>query len=100
IPARDADGVWGSASANNELGDINNPIYELSTEDRSRKNHNLLTSMSLEYEVLNNLRLFANVGFDGNLYSSKNYLPSVTEQMRRRNDAELGVSNESNYTLV
>src|SRR5690606_34576738 len=100
IPTLDENGVWGSAGANNELGDINNPIYELTTEDHNQNNHNLLASLSLEYKITDDLLLKGNVGFDGNLYKSRDFLPSVTAQMRRRNEAELGITNESNYTVL
>ncbi len=100
IPSIDENGVWGSAAANNELGDINNPVYELTTEDHTKRNHNLLTSLSLEYKVSDDLILKGNVGLDGNLYKAKDFFPSVTEQMRRRNDAELSITQESNYTLL
>lgn len=49
IPCRMEDGGWGSASANNELGDINNPVYELSTENHQRTNHSLLATATLDF---------------------------------------------------
>lgn len=100
IPVMDELGEWGTASANNELGDINNPIYELSTEDRNRNNHNVLASLALEYQILNGLKLKGNVGFEGNIYQARDFFPSVVQQMRRRNDAELGVTDQKNYTLL
>ena len=100
IAVKDQDGEWGSASANNELGDINNPVFELSTEDHNKYNHNLLASVSLEYQILNGLKLKGNVGFDGNIYQSRDFFPSVLQQMRRRNDAELSVMDQKKYTIL
>lgn len=100
IPVMDELGVWGTASANNELGDINNPIYELSTQDKRKHNHNMLASLAIEYDIMQGLKLKGNVGFEGNLYESRDFFPSVTKQMRRRNDAELGVTHDKNYTVL
>lgn len=100
ISVMDENGEWGTASANNELGDINNPIYELSTEDRTKHNHNMLASVTLEYAVTGDLKWKGNVGFEGNLYESRDFFPSVTQQMRRRNDAELGITNQKSYTVL
>ncbi|NGM67066.1 SusC/RagA family TonB-linked outer membrane protein [Sphingobacterium sp. SGR-19] len=100
IPVMDENGEWGTASANNELGDINNPVYELSTEDRTKRNHNMLASMTLEYAITDDLKWKGNIGFEGNLYQSRDFFPSVTQQMRRRNDAELGITNQESYTVL
>ncbi|MCY4779353.1 TonB-dependent receptor [Sphingobacterium sp. UT-1RO-CII-1] len=100
IPVMGENGEWGTASANNELGDINNPVYELATEDRNKNNHNILASLALEYGIVESLKLKANVGFEGNVYQAKDFFPSVTQQMRRRNDAELSVTDERNHTLL
>lgn len=100
IPVMDENGEWGTASANNELGDINNPIYELSTEDRNKHNHNMLASVALEYTIIEGLKLKGNVGFEGNIYQARDFYPSVIQQMRRRNDAELGVTDEKSHTVL
>ena len=100
VPVMDDSGEWGSASANNELGDINNPVYELSTEDRNKHNHNMLASLALEYQMIDGLKLKGNVGFEGNIYQARDFFPSVTQQMRRRNDAELGITDQKSYTIL
>lgn len=100
IPVQNELGEWGTASANNELGDINNPVYELATEDRIKSNHNMLASLTLKYNINSDFSLNGNVGFDGNIYQSRDFFPSVTKQMRRRNDAELIVTDERRYSLL
>ncbi len=100
IPCRLDDGGWGSASANNELGDINNPVYELSTEHHSRSNHGLLATVTLDLELMKDLHLKGNAAFDGTIYDYKDFYPQVTEQMRQRNDAQYTQGYQHRYSFV
>lgn len=100
LPCRLEDGGWGSAIANNELGDINNPVYELSTENHERTNHSLLATVTLDFELVKELHLKGNAAFDGTIYNYKDFYPQVTEQTRRRNDADLTQGEEKRYSFV
>jgi len=100
IPCLDENGTWGSAVENNELGDINNPIYELDTERHQRNNHGLLTSITLDYKIIDDLYLKGNAAFDGSIYSTKTFYPMVSEQMRKRNDAELTQGHQERYSFL
>lgn len=100
ILCMDEDGHWGSAVENNELGDINNPIYELETEKHQQINHGLLASVTLDYKIYNDLYLKGNVAFDGSISSEKDFYPMVSEQMRKRNDAELTKKHTERYSFL
>lgn len=100
IPCRDEEGNWGSAVENNELGDINNPIYELETERHQLTNHGFLTSVTLDYKLTDDLYLKGNAAFDGSIYSTKAFYPLVSEQMRKRNDAELTREYQERYSFL
>lgn len=100
VPCMDEDGHWGSAVENNELGDINNPIYELATEKHQRINHGLLASITLDYKIYNDLFLKGNAAFDGSISSVKDFYPMVSEQMRKRNDAELTKEHSERYSFL
>lgn len=100
IPCRDEEGNWGSAVENNELGDINNPIYELDTERHQLTNHGFLTSVTLDYKLTDDLYLKGNAAFDGSIYSTKAFYPLVGEQMRKRNDAELTREYQERYSFL
>lgn len=100
IPCRDDDGNWGSAVENNELGDINNPVYELETERHQITNHGLLASFTLDYKLTDDLYLKGNAAFDGSLYASKDFYPMVGQQMRKRNDAELTRQHQERYSFL
>lgn len=100
IPCRDDEGNWGSAVENNELGDINNPIYELETERHQLTNHGFLTSVTLDYKITDDLYLKGNAAFDGSIYSTKTFYPMVSQQMRKRNDAELTREYQERYSFL
>lgn len=100
IPCMDEEGNWGSAVENNELGDINNPIYELDTERHQLTNHGFLTSVTLDYKLTDDLYLKGNAAFDGSIYSTKAFYPLVGEQMRKRNDAELTREYQERYSFL
>lgn len=100
IPNRLEDGGWGSAVANNELGDINNPAYELSTENHERTNHGLLATVTLDLRLVDELFLKGNASFNGAIYNYKDFSPQVSEQMRKRNDAELLQGYENKYSFI
>lgn len=99
IPVRTDDG-WGSAKANNELGDINNPVYELSTEQHSKYNHSLFAALALDLEIIKELHWKSNFAFDGSVYKYKDFYPKVLEQMRQRADADLTQAYENRYSFV
>lgn len=96
----DEEGRWGSAVENNELGDINNPVYELATERHQLTNHGLLTSVTLDYKLTDDLYLKGNAAFDGSIYSTKTFYPLVSQQMRKRNDAELTREYQERYSFL
>ena len=101
IPWRDENGVWGSAIENNELGDINNPIYELETERRSRVNHGLLASVTLDYKIIEGLFFKGNVAAEGSINTRKTFLPLVVGQMRQeRNDAYFTQNYQENFSFL
>ncbi len=100
IPCRIDDEHWGSAVENNELGDINNPVYEISTERHEKTNHGLLAALTLDFKIIDDLVLKGNAAFDGTIYNYKDFFPQVTEQMRKRNDAELQQGYQNRYSFL
>ena len=100
IPLHNEDGTWGTAVANNELGDINNSIYELKTEKSNNVSHGLLASITIDYKIYDDLYLKGNVAFDGSITSSKSFLPMVTEQTRKRANAELSQGHTERYSFL
>jgi TonB-linked SusC/RagA family outer membrane protein len=100
LPLRTDNGGWGSAVANNELGDINNPIYELETERHSTKRHNLLASVTLDYKILDGFFLKGNLAYNRGTSTAMDFMPVVMDQMRQRAENELSQSYSENQSFL
>src|SRR6185312_5874103 len=64
IPVKNADGSWGTSQADNQLGDINNPVTTATENTGYNKNERLLANGFAELEIIKGLKLRANYGFD------------------------------------
>ena len=98
IPVKDETGNYGSAQANNELGDINNPLFTAETTDAWTKNYRILANAFAELEIIRDLKLRVNYAFDGTMSNSFNFAPKTLTQVRTRDDAELTQANTSTST--
>lgn len=98
IPVKDENGEYGSAQGNNELGDINNPVYTAETTDAWVKNYRVLANAFAELEIIRDLKFRVNYAFDGTLSNSFKFLPKTLSQVRTRDDAELTQDNTSTST--
>ena len=95
IPVKNADGTYGSGKADNELGDINNPVYVAQTTDGSNKNYRMLASVYGELQIIDGLTLRANYAYDGTINNQFGFVPKVLDQARARDHAELFQRNET-----
>ena len=81
IPVTNPDGSWGTSQADNQLGDINNPV---ATATETQKNNNIdrvLVNAYAELEILKGLKIRANYGYDHNTdeyYEFDNEMPNQT----------------------
>jgi len=64
IPLYNTDGSWGSSKADNELGDINNPVFTAATTDHKNEDRRLFANVYGELDILKNLTLKVNYGYD------------------------------------
>ena len=71
IPVYNADGSWGSSKADNELGDINNPVFTAATTDKKNEDKRVFANAYAELDILKNLTLKVNYGYDQT--STENY---------------------------
>ncbi|KAA6300791.1 MAG: TonB-dependent receptor SusC [Candidatus Ordinivivax streblomastigis] len=99
LPVMDENGKWG-ASTVTELGDINNPVYELHTQRYSTTINSILASLNLSYKFAEGLYLNLNGGFDGNIQLDESFSPKVTEQMRQSEQAEMTKSYTQGMTAL
>jgi hypothetical protein len=63
IPVMNEDGTWGSSKIDNELGDINNPVFTAETTDRRNETHRVLANAYAEIDIIKGLTLKFNYGF-------------------------------------
>lgn len=82
IPVYNDDGTWGSSKADNELGDINNPVFTAATADARNENRRVLANAYAEADIIKGLTLKVNYGFDQTLYDGYNFSIATPDQTR------------------
>lgn len=82
IPVRDDDGSWGSSKADNELGDINNPVFTAATTDKNKEGRRVLASAFAEVDIIKGLTLKVNYGFDQTVSDEYNFEIATPDQTR------------------
>jgi TonB-dependent starch-binding outer membrane protein SusC len=100
IPERNEDGSYGTAKANNELGDINNPVFTAQTTDGDNRSYRMLASVYGEVQILKNLTLRANYAYDGDILNDYSFVPKVLDQARVRDHAELWKRSQTDGTQL
>ena len=100
IPVKNADGSWGSSKADNELGDINNPVFTASVADNKNQNRRVLANAYAELDILKGLTLKFNYGFDQNLYDGYSFSIATPEQTRVNSLATLTQSHAVNTSWL
>lgn len=89
IPVKNADGSWGSSKADNELGDINNPVFTAAITDQANKNNHILANAYAEVDIISGLKFKANIAYDFNSYNGYNFSPTTPDQTRVQSLASL-----------
>ncbi|MDR0793528.1 MAG: TonB-dependent receptor [Chitinophagaceae bacterium] len=82
IPVTNPDGSWGSAQADNQLGDINNPVATANETDAYNKTDRILANAYAELEITKGLKLRANYGYDHNTGDSYSFSIAMPNQTR------------------
>lgn len=106
IPVYNEDGSWGTSKADNELGDINNPVFTVSSPSISNVSNNLLMNAYAEVDIVKGLKIRANLGYNQNINQYSGFQPSAPEQTRSIVLASLSQSNFNSssrleeYTLI
>jgi len=71
----------GTSQADNQLGDINNPVATATETQAYTKTDRILANAYAELEILNGLTIRANYGYDHNIgdyYQFNNEMPNQT----------------------
>lgn len=100
IPVKNEDGSWGTSKADNELGDINNPVFTASTPNVSSVNNNLLMNAYAELEIVKGLKVKANLGYSQNLNDYSNFQTAEPNQTRSITLASLNQAHSQNSSQL
>jgi TonB-linked SusC/RagA family outer membrane protein len=100
IPVRKEDGTWGSSKADNELGDINNPVFTAAKLDQSNRNSRILANAYVELEIIKNLKFRVNYGFDQTLTNYSNFAIATPDQTRVNQLAVLTQTSSKRTSLL
>jgi len=97
IPVTNPDGSWGTSQADNQLGDINNPVATAKSTDAYNKANRLLANGYAEIEILKGLKAKANYSYDMTYSDYYNFQSAMPDQTRGPSIATLsqGYANTS-----
>jgi len=100
IPVINPDGSWGSSQADNQLGDINNPVATASEMDAYNKNDRLLANGYAELEIVKGLKLHANYGYDQSSYEGYAFGIAMPDQTRGPSISSLSQSFSKSWSFL
>ena len=100
IPVVDSDGSWGTSQADNQLGDINNPVATANEIQKYSKTDRILANAYAELEIVNGLKLRANYGYDHSSNDSYEFDNAMPDQTRGPSIASLSQSFNKTKTLL
>lgn len=100
IPVRNSDGSWGSSQADNQLGDINNPVATASETDAYKTNDRILANAYVEVDIVKGLKFRANYGYDHSSGDSYNFNIAMPGQTRGPSISNVDRRFEKNTTLL
>ena len=82
IPVYNDDGSWGSSKADNELGDINNPVFTAVTTDKNTADRRIFANAYAEVDIIKGLTLKVNYGYDNTSTENYNFEIATPDQTR------------------
>ncbi len=82
LPVTNEDGSWGSSKADNELGDINNPVFTAVNPDVRNRTNALLANAYAEVDIIKGLKLRANIGYSLTNFTGSAFNPAEPNQTR------------------
>ena len=100
LPVQYPDGSWGSSQVSGEFGDINNPIFTVSTEDQENTSHRLLGNINAELGIVGGLSLRANIGLDATVSDNYGFNIIIDEQIRQNDRNSLNRSYQESYSVL
>ena len=100
IPVVNPDGSWGTSQADNQLGDINNPVATATETQKYNLTDRVLVNGYAELEILKGLKVRANYGYDHSSNEYYEYDNAMPDQTRGPAIASLNQSYNKGTTLL
>jgi len=100
IPVVNPDGSWGTSQADNQLGDINNPVATATEQQKYNQVDRVLANAYAELEILKGLKVRANFGYDHSTDEYYEYDNAMPDQTRGPSIASLTQAYNKGTTLL
>lgn len=100
IPVVNPDGSWGTSQADNQLGDINNPVATAHETSAYSATDRFLANGYAELEIIKGLKIRANYGYDHSSNDSYDFQNEMPNQTRGPSIASLTQSFYKTNTLL
>lgn len=100
LPVRNADGSYGSTQGLGAFGDLNNPIFTVDTQDRSNTRNRFLGNVTGELEIVDGLKLRANLAMDATFSDSKNFDIKINDQFRTNSYNQLTIGRTKEWSFL
>lgn len=100
IPVVNPDGSWGTSQADNQLGDINNPVATANEIEKYNKTNRVLANSFAEFEILNGLKIRANYAIDHSETEYYEFDNAMPDQTRGPSIASLNQNFSKGNTLL
>ena len=100
LPVVNPDGSWGTSQADNQLGDINNPVATATETQKYNNVDRVLANGYAELEVIKGLKIRANYGYDHNTDEYYEYDNAMPDQTRGPSIASLSQNFSKETTLL
>jgi TonB-linked SusC/RagA family outer membrane protein len=100
LPVVNSDGSWGTSQADNQLGDINNPVATATETNKYNNIDRVLANAYVELEIVRGLKLRANYGYDHNTDEYFEWDNEMPTQTRGPAQAYLGQAYSKETTVL
>jgi TonB-dependent starch-binding outer membrane protein SusC len=100
IPVKKDDGTWGSSKADNELGDINNPVFTAANIDQYNKSNRILANAWAELEIIKDLKFRVSYAYNQTILNTYDFSIATPDQTRVNALATLTQSTNKNSSLL
>ncbi|WP_026631318.1 TonB-dependent receptor [Dyadobacter alkalitolerans] len=100
LPVRNANGSYGSTDGLGAFGDLNNPIFTVDTQDKNNIRNRFLGNLTGELEIVEGLKLRANLAMDGTFSDSQTFDIKVNDQFRKNSYNQLSVGRDKTWSFL